>query len=88
LTQCYFVGVIQKDKNLYYICYIFLKDIIFDIIEKNKYNLLQYKSATYSLLIPIFIFILLNLNAKQSDGTICNPTQFPSQINTLMSTPN
>jgi len=35
--------IIQKDENLYYICY------IVGIIVKDTYSLLQYKSAKYIL---------------------------------------
>jgi len=32
----YYIGVIEKDNNLYYICY------IVGVIEKDKYSLLEY----------------------------------------------
>jgi len=37
----YIVDVIPKDKNLYYIYY------IFGVIQKNKYSLLWYESAKF-----------------------------------------
>jgi len=59
------VDIIQKDKIVYYICY------IVGIIEKDKYGLLQYEDVKYLLHIPVFL-IKINLTKLSWKANVRN----------------